>query len=374
MKFSEIKGQQWIKEKLIKAVQNNHLAHAQLFCGEPGAPSLAMALAFATYINCTDKHDNDSCGQCPSCRKMDKLIHPDLHFAFPISSTKKITGKNVISNNFLSEWRTFISENPFGGLNEWVRHYGGENKAVNISKEESRQIIQSLALKSFEAEYKVMIIWLPEFMHPSAANGLLKILEEPPQKTLFFLVSQNEDKLLSTILSRTQHVKIAKFNNDELRSILKSKYDIAEEESAQLIQLSDGNINKALEIYNQSSLDLQDIFRAWMRICYSWDFTQIIAYAERFQSMSKADQKNLLHYGINIMHEVLMYQHARMHLSKITSKEEEFIEKFSKVLSLEKIEKISNTLEEGLYHIERNVNVKLIFTDTSFLTASAFRK
>lgn len=251
MQFSEIPGQEEIKQTLINSVNNNHIAHAQLFAGREGAPNLALAIAYATYLNCRDRKPHDSCGSCPSCHKFSKFIHPDLHFVFPVSSTKSLTGKDVVSSSFLKEWRTFLLKNIYGNISEWSEIFGGENKQLNISKEESRNIIKNLMLTSYEGGYKIMIIWLPEYMHPYCANAILKILEEPPAKTILFLVSNNLEGLLNTILSRAQLFRIRMFNDDELQEILVEKYGVNTSQVAQIIQLAEGNINEALKLIEE---------------------------------------------------------------------------------------------------------------------------
>ena len=222
MRFGDIYGLEEIKRGLIEAVQKGHVAHAQLFSGPTGSANLALALAFITYINCENPTE-DSCGTCASCQKNTKFIHPDVHFIFPVSSTTRITGKDVLSTNFLKEWRHFLEEDPYGDIADWSVVFGGENKQLNISKGESKSIIQKLSLKAFEGGYKTILIWLPEYMHASAANGILKVLEEPADRTLFLLVTQNHEKLLGTILSRTQKVFIRSFNPSEISAILQNQ-------------------------------------------------------------------------------------------------------------------------------------------------------
>ena len=177
MKLSEIPGLNSIKAKLLRTIESGKVAHAQMFAGPEGSANMALALAYATLLNCTDKRNQDACGECPSCQKINKFIHPDLHFVFPVSAAKNKTGKDVISDSFIAEWRSFLAQNPYGSAMEWSQEFGGENKQLNISREESRNILKKLTLKSFEGEYKVMIFWLAEYMHPSAANALLKILD-----------------------------------------------------------------------------------------------------------------------------------------------------------------------------------------------------
>ena len=200
MYFKEIIGHTKIKEALCTSAKNNHIPHAQLFLGQEGSPNLAFALAFANYIVCENKQDKEACGTCAACRKSNKFIHPDIHFIFPVATTKKVT-KDPVSSLFLSEWRAFLQENPYGNLKDWSDFLETENKQCQISKEESRTIIKDIYLKPFEASVKLFIIWLPERMHPSAANALLKILEEPPGETVFILVSNDQENLLPTILS-----------------------------------------------------------------------------------------------------------------------------------------------------------------------------
>ncbi|MCZ6899247.1 MAG: DNA polymerase III subunit delta, partial [Bacteroidetes bacterium] len=196
MRFADIPGLDEIKGNLIKCVLSNKIPHAQLLQGHEGSGNLVLSLAYASYLNCLNRTENDSCGECAACSKIDKLIHPDLHLVFPVSPNAKFTGKDVISANYLNEWRSFILKNPYQNLNDWNNYYGADNKQGNISKEESRQIIKNLSLMAFEGQFKVMLIWLPEWMHPSAANSILKILEEPPDRTLFLMVSHQADNLL----------------------------------------------------------------------------------------------------------------------------------------------------------------------------------
>ena len=364
MRFEDIPGLDEVKSKLINAANSGKIAHAQLFMGKPGSPNLPMALAYANYINCTARVEQDACGECPSCLKNQKYIHPDTHFVFPISATKKFTGKDVISTNYLNEWRAFLTEKSFGNLEEWVNYYGGENKQVNISKEESRQIIKSLSLMSFEGEYKILIIWLPEYMHPAAANGILKILEEPSAKTLFLLVSNDNEKLLSTILSRVQFVTIPKFTDQEVKNILTSQHAIDEAKATQLTHLADGDLSMALRLSNDVEDNSHELYANWMRDCFKRDFSSLVNRAEQFHGMNKIAQKSLLQYSLNTLREVLINNSAP-ELKKLNGQAEEFIKNFSKVMTVEKIEKMSALINDAHYHLERNASPKIIFLDLS---------
>ncbi|MGD1957556.1 MAG: ATP-binding protein [Fulvivirga sp.] len=364
MRLSEIGGLEEVQNKLVQAVKSGQVPHAQLFMGKQGSPNLPMALAYATFLNCENPSDNDSCGTCASCIKMDKYIHPDVHFVFPVSSTKNITGKDVVSTNFLTEWRSFLLDSPFGNMNQWATVFGGEDKQANISKEESRQIIKYLSLKAFEAKYKVMIIWLPEFMHPSAANGILKILEEPPEKTVFLLVSNDHEKLLTTILSRTQRVTIPQFTDQELTQSLIDKHGVEETRARQLAHLANGDLQAALRFMNSVEDDNHQLFADWMRDCFKRDFTSMVKRADSFHAMNKVAQKSLLLYGITMLRESLI-RNTVPDLARVSGEEGKFLENFSKVMNPDKVAAISEKLNEAHYHLERNASAKMMFLDLS---------
>jgi len=373
MRFADILGQEDLKNTLVGSIQQNHLAHALLFHGPQGSANLALALALATYVNCTDPTPTDACGRCESCLKMQKFIHPDLHFAFPVSSTPKITGSDVVSKSFLKEWRSFLETNPYGTEKEWSSHFGGENKQLNISKEESRQIIKALALKAFEGRYKVMLIWLPEFMHNAAANGILKILEEPPERTLFFLVTHNREALLTTILSRVQQVTVPPFADAEVKTLLSQNYQVPERLAEQLAYLANGNLNEALKLRDEVEDDSHEFFRQWMRYCYSWDFKALVGTADDFHKFTKMVQKSLLAYGLTIMRETLLAHYQHQDLLRLAGKDQEFVQKFGQVMDPEKVSQISALLNEAAYHLERNASPKITFLDVSLQIARVLR-
>jgi len=374
MKFSDISGYESLKAQLIQSVVSDQIAHAQLFLGPQGGPNLALALAFSTFINCQNRTPEDSCGECDACRKNAKLVHPDVHFAFPVSATKKIKAKDVISIKFLSEWRNFVIQDPYNTAGGWNSYFGGENKQLNISRQESREIIKNLSLKAFEGLYKIMIIWLPEYMHPAAANALLKILEEPPRNTLFLLVSNDESKLLSTILSRTQIVHIRPFSDEEIKELLINQHFIEEDKAGQIAHLVDGNINEALRLAREVEDDSHKMFRDWMRLCYMGDLVELTKWTEKFNSMTKVAQQTLFHYGLSMMREALIVSNEELELSRLMGEEFEFVKNFSKILSFESIEKISNNLNEAFYHVERNAHSKILFLSVSLKIVEIFQK
>jgi DNA polymerase-3 subunit delta' len=365
MRFSDLQGLDDIKQRLIRSVKSGKVAHAQLFAGRAGAPNLPMALAYANYLNCEEPGEEDACGKCPSCLKNAKFIHPDLHFVFPVSGTKQVKSKDAISQVFLKEWRTFLSEDPHGSLEQWSAVYGGENKQVNISKEESRQIIRNLSLKAFEGKYKIMLIWLPEYFHPFAANGILKILEEPPERTVFLLVSNDPERLLGTILSRTQTVHIRNYSIPEITEILKAQNGSDPDRILQAAQIADGNLSQAVKLMDKVEADQHETFVAWMRKCYSIKEVDSLAkMADDFHRMSKLEQRSLIQYGLSMMRESLVARHAAT-LSRLPGSESSFVSRFSEFLSPDQIRLISEQFNDALYHLERNGSPKMTFLDTS---------
>lgn len=375
MRFADIPGLKDIKKNLFRNVESGRVAHAQLFMGKPGSANLALALAYATLLNCETPIDGDACGHCASCLKNNKFIHPDLHFAFPVSSVKNISGKDVVSNSFIASWREFLLQNPYGGPVEWSACYGGEDRQLNISKEESRNIIKSLSLKAFEGRYKIMIIWLPEYFHPAAANAILKILEEPSDKTVFILVTNDYEQLLSTILSRTLLIRIRSFRDEEINTYLKNKLGVGDEHAAQWAHIASGSINEALRLVSEMEDDSHDLFRDWMRSCWAGAYKDLVEMADRYNKLKKIEKKSLLQYGLNILQAAL--EQGYMIVSGIGAgdgQDQQFLEKFSKVLNVDVIDKISVELNKAYYHLERNANPRILFLDTSLLIADIFKK
>lgn len=372
MKFIDISGFEKEKNFLINAENKNHVAHAQLFFGSEGSPNLSLALAFISFLNCNNKVNNDSCGECPSCKKIDKMIHPDVHFIFPVAPTTKIN-KNVISDLFIKEWRNFILDDPYQNVNDWFSFYGFENKSPNISKDESRNLIKKLTLKPFESENKIVLIWLPEYLHLYTSNALLKILEDPPPKTFFFLITNDYNRLLKTILSRVQMFKIRNFSDEELKKEILKKEDIAENELSKLILTSDGNLNQAKKIINSSNEDFLSFFKIWMRNCYSNDYAKIQLDLEWFNNQTKINKKAFLIYSLNLIRESFVIK-INSSLSRIVDEESEFIKNFSQSLNEEKTEKIILELNDSIRFLERNANPKIIFLDLSIEIANAFNE
>jgi DNA polymerase-3 subunit delta' len=261
MNFSRIPGQKETISRLIRSVREERVSHAQLFTGPEGCGSLALALAYAQYISCENRTDLDSCGICKSCVKYEKMIHPDLHFVFPVTKNKKES--DPVSDSYIEEWREFVKKTPFFTLTKWLDSIEVGNAQGMIFSSEAGEIIKKLSLKTFESDFKIMIIWLPEKMHTSAANKLLKMIEEPPEKTLFLLVSDEPDKVIPTILSRCQLIRIPRFGTEEVKKYLAAGFNAVENKAAEIAKISNGNIIRAVELLENedSSLVNLDYFK-----------------------------------------------------------------------------------------------------------------
>lgn len=374
MLFNEIVGHTDTKQLLLRAVQTNHLAHALLFDGPVGSANLALALALAQYVNCEDKQEQDACGRCASCIKIQKLVHPDLHMVFPVANLSK--GKT--SEAYLTDWRKFLIDQPYRTLSEWLETVGADNKQGNISAEEARNILQKLSLKSYEGAYKIMLIWLPELMNVTSANALLKVLEEPPAQTLFLLVTNQSDKLLITILSRTQRVAVRAFTDEEVATHLRQYLNLDETTARRIAYLADGDLSAALHLSRNETdqgadADRHNWFADWMRTCYRQDLIALVKQADQFDGFSKEKQKGLLDYSIRLYRDLFLWQQGAGALLRLPDDEMAFVKNFSKVLTTNHIERIVNDLNEGAYHLERNARAKMIMLDMSLTFSRLIR-
>jgi len=365
MQFSEIPGLPETKEKLVNAVKYNHLAHALLFHGPEGSANLTLALALATFLYCEHPTESDSCGTCSSCQRMSRLVMPDLNFAFPVIAKEK-EEEDEEKTDVLTSWRKFATTQPYGNVHDFIYFNGFEKKQLNISKASARKIIQALSLMSFEGGYKIMLIWAPEFLHPSAANALLKIIEEPPAKTIFMLVTSQADQLLTTILSRTQKISVRAFSDEEVTAHLVGTGLCDSKSADQIAMLADGNMREAYRLVDQVEDKQVSQVRDWFRLCVSKDLKEIFDLADKFHKEPKESQKSLMLTGLNVTREILLKNFDLDSLLRTTEEDRKFINAISKrVLTEDHAMKLYDSFNKAHYHLERNGNAKMIFTDLS---------
>lgn len=369
MQFKEITGHHEIKLRLLDTVENNRVSHAQIFLGPEGNGGLALAIAYAQYINCTDRQDQDSCGQCASCRKYNKYIHPDLHFSYPFFAKHK----DDTAVTFINTWRTALQKNPYLSLDDWRASCDVDNKQANINIAEAHDIIKKLSLKTYEAPYKVLIMWLPEYLDKQG-NALLKLIEEPPEKTIFLLVAENTDKILNTILSRTQLLKINAYGSDAIKTYLKQNFELSEQRIEEIALISDGNISRARHLAEEKEEPYFDTMVQWLRYCATDSGKALIEFCDKeLAGLGRENQKSFLLYTIQIMRTVLMNKEGLGRLTPLPAGQETFAQKFGERYSVEHIEAVTEMLDESFYHIERNANAKLLFLDLSLRLILLFK-
>ena len=363
MRFKEIIGNEKVKENLIKSVKNNRLAHSHLFLGSTGSSKLALAIAFAQYINCTDKIEEDSCGKCDSCVKYNQLIHPDLHLIFPVLSIRKI--KKPISDNFVLDFRREVLKNPYLNLNNWFEYFSEDNKTGKTGKiyvQESENLQKKLTLKHYESEFRIIIIWMPETMQLYTSNKLLKLLEEPPRKTIFLLVSERADLLLKTILSRLQITNIKQHSYFENKNILTKKYNKKEDEIERIINYKNGDISESIGTIESENLEE---FQKWMRISYTGNIKEITKWANERSNQGRMSQSSFLKYSLKLIRDCIHMHFSNNKLLKSTQKEKEFLLKFHSFIHEQNVLDITTKIEQAIQNIERNANVKITFYELS---------
>lgn len=371
--FKDVIAQQEIKNRFIRSVLDKRIPHAQLLHGEPGVGKLALAIAYAQYISCKNRTTTDACGVCPSCVKYSQLAHPDLHFVFPVIKPPKTT--TVVSDDFLPEFREMFLENPYFSVNEWYEKISDGAKQGMIYSNESSEIIRKLNLKTYESDYKVMIIWLPELMHESCANKLLKILEEPPEFTVFLLVSNNPDKIITTILSRAQHVKVPRLAESEIAEALsKLTPEKSQTEINNAARIAEGSFWKAKTILSDSQSQKQhfDRFVEIMRLAWlvgnRRDYGSLKTLKNWAENMASADigrerQKHFLAYSQNMVRENYIFNLKHPELNYMTDYETKFSTNFSPFINEKNVEDLMAELSLAERHIEQNVNAKMVFFD-----------
>ncbi|MDP6909085.1 MAG: hypothetical protein QF371_06245 [Flavobacteriales bacterium] len=367
MKFADVAGQNKLKEKLCRSVSNGRVAHAQMFVGPTGAGPLPLALAFAQFLACKDRVETDSCGECISCKRFEKLEHPDLQLIFPKNKTSKVTHQHFSSKDFVTEWRSAVMGNPYLNLNEWLGDLGIENKQGSINVDDAKEILQNLSYKPYEADHRVVLIWLVEQMNISSANKLLKVLEEPPEKTVFLLIAEDTENLLQTIISRVQIHRMERLSEDAV--VEKLAFNGMEEEGVRkFAHMADGDLTLTKELLeNQESITSSiRFFIKWMRACYGGQMNVIRDLSDECHAMGREQQKELLIRSGGIVRKVMMYRVLPESKDKLLQEEMSFVQKFSPFITPENAPDLLTAISDASYHIERNANPRITFTDLSF--------
>ncbi|HAI75583.1 MAG TPA: DNA polymerase III subunit delta [Microscillaceae bacterium] len=372
MVFEEIYGLSNLKQQLIHSVQNGRVSHAQLFWGKPGSATLPMAMAYAQYILCEAPTPEDACGQCKACQNNQKFIHPDLNFVFPVATNEKVP-KLPKSNDFLPEWRNFLAQQPYGSLSQWLQTASIEQKQALIGVEESRQVIRTLSLKPVESIYKILLLWLPEYLNTNAANALLKILEEPAPNTVFLLVSESPQQVLPTIQSRVQMVQVPAYTDQEMTEILTHRYNLDDDKSRQISLLAQGDFNEALRLMEAVEQDYFGFCRDWFRTCYRGNFASLLQFTEDYAKLPKDAQKNVFQYGLELLRASFLYRINPDQNPKVIGESFVFVQNFSKIVQPTTIDSFYQILNMAQSHLMRNANVKIVFFDTSIQLYQIFR-
>lgn len=361
MFFKDIVGQSHIKEMLIESVQKKTVPHARLFCGHQGVGKRSLAIAYAQYLNCLDPQLNDSCGKCSSCVKYNHFAHPDLHFVFPI--VKK--DKKEVCDDYMTEWRNFLEKSNYSSLSDWLSTIGAENGQGIIYSKESDAIIRKLSLKTYEAKYKTMIIWLPEKMHESCSNKLLKIIEEPFDNTVFILVSDNPDQIITTILSRCQRTNIHPLSTDEIEQGLESEYNISPSQAKEVAHIANGSYLKAIETIslNEENKFFFELYVQMMRSSYARNIKMIKQIGNELAGIGRERQKNFLAYCQKMIREYFMTNLNQSTMVYLNQEEGNFGRKFAPFINERNIVDFMGELSLAERHIEQNVNAKMVFFD-----------
>lgn len=365
MFFKDIIGQEAVKIHLRQAAQKGVVPHAQLFTERGGAGAFPLALAYARYLNCTERTETDACGHCPSCLKFNALAHPDLHFVFPIVAKKE--KKKEVCDDYLPEWREFLKDNLYFGLDQWLEAMDAGNSQALIYSKESDEILRKLSLKIYEAAYRILLVWLPEKLHPTCANKLLKVIEEPPARTVILLVSEQPDLILGTILSRAQRIPLPPIDDAAIAEALKSRFGLLTEDAQQIAHLASGNYLKAVEAISLSKENefYLEQFKGMMRNSWAKNVKGMKALAELLAGIGRERQKRFLAYCQHLIRENFIYRFQAPEMTYMNYDETSFSVKFSPFINERNVFDIMDQLDLAARHIEQNVNAKMVFFDLS---------
>jgi len=372
MFFKDIPGKLAEKKFLLANAKDDRLAHAQLFLGRTGSGQLPLALAFTNFILCTNKLETDSCGVCSACLKSHKFIHPDVHFSFPVVKKDGKNRNETTSNDFLKEWRSILAINPFLDMKNWLHTLNLENGQANINVKECVEIVKKLGLKTFESDYKVLIMWMPEYLK-NEGNRLLKLIEEPPDNTIILLVAEKQDAILNTILSRVQLLKVNPFTDDEIKNHLESNHNLLQKDTEQIIGIAAGNMNTAINLASQDSVNYSDSLFQWLRVSYKMEPVEMGKWVNEMSSWGRENQKNFLEYGLHFFREYLFSLNTGKNNLRLNEYELSIAQKMTSLLDISKTEQLILILNDCIGSIERNANSKILFLADSLTIGRVMR-
>jgi DNA polymerase-3 subunit delta' len=366
MKFADVLGSRELKTTLISGVVADRIPHAQLIASRPGGGNLPLALAYAQYVLCLDKQEQDSCGACDSCRQMARLVHPDLDLVFPFAKVGDTTKKEISCKHFIESFRKAVLSNPYMESDDWFRAAGMDDKLAVINAHTVNEIVHHMQIKSYSGGYKICLVWMPELFFHAAIPKLLKILEEPPPRTLFFLVSSRPDGIMATILSRTQLLKLPKIPDFDIMESLMNFHGMDVQRAQEIVNIADGNYNDAMWLCNEPD-NSQSVnrFREWMLAIYRADLPALFKFSDDFHGFTMDEQKNFLVYVMHMFRESIIVQAGDHKLARTTSAERVFLEKFAKTVTPESVIEIRRLTEDALYHIDRQASAKMLMTALS---------
>jgi DNA polymerase III subunit delta' len=361
MSFKNVIGQSEVKHQLVELLQNNRLSHALLVLGKEGSGSLPLALAFTQYLVCekgAKAGEADACGVCPACAKSKHFVHPDIHFSYPVIPRKP--GDKPLSIDYITEWREFLTQSPYGNVYDWLQFIGAENKQGNITAHECNDIIRKLSLKSFESEYKTLLMWMPEYLG-NEGNKLLKLIEEPPPNTLFVLIAENESLILPTLLSRTQLIKIPPLGEKEIEFALVERSKVSPLQAGRVASISEGNYREALHLTEHVEENWQELLREWLNATLKTGPLAQVKWIEEMGKSGRERQKQFLRYFNHLLEQAFRIGILEASQLNIPENELDFAKRLNKIADISQQQAMIEELDKAIYYIERNANSKMLF-------------
>jgi len=371
MFFRDVIGQDSLKRQLIATAQKGVVPHSQLFCGQAGCGTFPLAFAYARYLNCIKRTETDACGQCSSCLKYNEIAHPDLYFIFPMTVVER---KKTVCDDYMKEWRTFLSTHIYFDIHRWLEEIDATKQAIIYAKE-SDEIMRKVSLKIYEATYRILLIWMPERMHTACANKLLKVIEEPPPNTIILMVSEEPDRILGTILSRSQRINVKPIDTQTLAQYARSQYELEANNARQVARMAHGNYLQMIEILHDSEENaffLQQ-FVLMMRNSWAKNVKGMKVFAEEMASLKKERQRNFLNYCQRFVRENFIYRFQTSEMNYMNQKESDFSVNFARFINERNVFGLMEELTEADRHLVQNVNAKMVFFDVALRITTLLR-